>query len=115
MLGIGQPVRFDGGRLTVEFPYPFHAEFCGTDESQQLLAQVFEEVLGEPLRIACVVADAVEQTGPRADELTVEEADVAEAEQAAAEGSLPDDDKAHDLAVERLQADLGATVVESTD
>ncbi|MGH8900137.1 MAG: DNA polymerase III subunit gamma/tau [Egibacteraceae bacterium] len=111
MLTAGQPVALDGDDLTVRFPYAFHAESCSTDQARVALREIFAELLGEPLTIRAVVADAVASAPTRPEPADEVEA-VLEAEAAEASGELPDAPTAHALALETLARDLGATILE---
>jgi DNA polymerase-3 subunit gamma/tau len=114
MLTAGQPVALDGDELTVQFSYAFHADSCSTDQARTSLRTIFAELLGEPLTIRAVVADA----GPAVSSIsadpqpTDETEAVLEAEAAEASGELPDAPTAHALALETLTRDLGATILE---
>ena len=111
MLTAGQPVALDGDRLTVHFPYAFHAESCSTDQARADLRAIFADLLGRPLTVHAIASDAASAApaGPqRADEVDA----VLEAEAAEASGDLPDEPTAHALAIETLTRDLGATILE---
>lgn len=116
----GHPINLAGNQLTLQFRpnYGFHAEKCAEEAAQEHLSAVFEQVLGAPLRVRCVLADGDEPAPAPTDDAASpidEEAEaVAETEAAEAAGELPDDDEAHTAAVETLTRDLGATVVEDS-
>jgi DNA polymerase III subunit gamma/tau len=113
MLTAGQPVALDGDDLTVQFSYAFHAESCSTDQARASLRTIFAELLGEPLMIRAVVADAALAVSTSADPQPTDETEaVLEAEAAEASGELPDAPTAHALALETLTRDLGATILE---
>ena len=113
-----QPVALDGTQLILQFgaKYGFHAERCAEEQAQRHLSAVFEQVLGVPLRVRCVVLDGEDERSPaEAREAFDEEAAaVAEVEAAEAAGELPDDDTARAAAIDTLTRDLGATVVEDS-
>lgn len=111
MLTAGQPVALDGDDLTVRFPYAFHAESCSTDQAREALRAIFAELLGGPLTIHAIVADAA-AIAPASPQPAEEVEAVLEAEAAEAGGELPDAPTAHALALETLARDLGATVLE---
>lgn len=118
MLREGRPVALGAGVLTLEFAYPFHAEFCESPRSQELLGTVFSEVFGTPLRVRCTVVEAGEPAASRGGGAGAdgpspeEEAAVAETEAAEAAGELPDAREVHAQAIETLTRDLGATVID---
>ncbi|MPZ71717.1 MAG: DNA polymerase III subunit gamma/tau [Nitriliruptorales bacterium] len=114
---MARPVWLKGSTLGLEFRsgYGFHADNCAREDSQVLLGEVFEQILGERLRVECRVADGDERAGPVADDnpsLEEQAAAVLESEAAAAAGDVPDAAAAHEQALETLTRDLGATVVE---
>lgn len=116
MLREGRPVALGSGVLTLEFAYPFHAEFCESPRSQELLGAVFTEVVGSPLRVRCTVADRGQAAAARRDDgpSPDEAAAVAETEAAEAAGELPDARELHAKAIETLTRDLGATVIDDS-
>ena len=116
-LMMGRPVSLANGVLGLEFKhgYRFHAENCERDDSQAILGDVFDEVLGERLRVSCTVAEGDEAPPPVAsDEVSLEEqaSSVLEQEAAVAAGVVVDDAEAHAQALQTLTRDLGATVVD---
>ncbi|MGI8873896.1 MAG: DNA polymerase III subunit gamma/tau [Egibacteraceae bacterium] len=119
-LSPAQPTTLSGGELALVFGpnSSFHAEQCASSEWREQLTAAFTDVLGEPLRVQCTVRDdsdaAPGHVGADAEEAAArsEATAVAESEAAEAAGELPDDDEAHERAVETLTRDLGATVVD---
>jgi DNA polymerase III subunit gamma/tau len=113
MLTAGQPIALNGDELTVCFSYAFHAESCSTDQARTALRAIFVELLGKPLTIRAVIADAAPTGSTAADPQPTDEVEaVLEAEAAEASGELPDAPTAHALALETLTRDLGATILE---
>jgi hypothetical protein len=116
-----RPVGVQGDVLVLGFgpQSRFHAEQCASEEWRGALGEVFTSVLGAGLRVRCTISDGDE---PAASVIAEEDPDAAaarreaeavletEAEEAA--GELPDDAEVHDLALETLTRDLGATVLE---
>ncbi|MDP9405848.1 MAG: hypothetical protein M3O86_04485 [Actinomycetota bacterium] len=116
-LMMARPVGLRDGVLALEFRsgYGFHADNCAREDSRALLAEVFQEVLGVPLRVDCTVAASDEPPAAVADDgasLHEQADEVLESEAAFAAGAVPDDARAHELAIETLTRDLGATIVE---
>ena len=114
---MARPVSLRGSTLGLEFQagYGFHADNCSREDSQALLGDVFQRVLGERLRVDCKVAAGNAAPARVADSNASmdEQAEaVLESEAAAAAGELPDDAEAHRAAIERLERDLGAVVVD---
>ncbi|HUH07275.1 MAG TPA: DNA polymerase III subunit gamma/tau [Egibacteraceae bacterium] len=116
----GRPVALDGGALTLEFRagYDFHADNCTREESQALLGLVFTEVLGGPLRVRSMIAEAAvggSRRAQEADETGIDSAElsaVLEREADEAAGAVPDDAEAQAKAIDTLTQHLGATVLE---
>lgn len=120
-LSEGQPHAVEGDVLTLAFRsgYAFHAENVADAEWAEAFAAVFSESFGVPLRVRTVVDDGdPEPRQEPADETAARFAEqareVAETEAAEAAGEMPDDDAAHDLAIARLERDLGATMLEDS-
>ena len=114
---MAHPIALNGSVLALEFRagYAFHADNCMRDDSQELLGEIFEQVLGARLRVDCTVADGTSAPGPVADDsasLEEQAEAVLESEAAAAAGEGPDDDEAHKQAIQTLERDLGAVVVD---
>lgn len=114
---MARPVGLDGSVLALEFQagYAFHADNCMRDDSQELLGEIFEQVLGTRLRVNCTVADGDAAPRPVADDnpsLDEQAEAVLESEAAVAAGEMPDDDAAHEQAISTLERDLGAIVVD---
>ena len=114
---MARPVALRGSVLALEFRpgYAFHADNCAREDSQAILGEVFHQVLGASLRVDCTVADGERPPAPVADErpsLDDEAEAVAESEAAVAAGDVPDDAEAHKQALETLERDLGAIIVE---
>ena len=118
---MARPVSLNGSVLGLEFRpgYGFHADNCARDDSQALLGEVFQEILGARLRVDCRVAAGDAAPGPVADDNNAsldEQAEaVLESEAARAAGDIPDDAQAHRAAIETLERDLGAVVVDDDD
>jgi DNA polymerase-3 subunit gamma/tau len=124
LLGEGSPVELSADTVTLEFPtsYRYHAEYCGTEQSQTTLGEVFTEIFGERLRVRCTVAGGDEHgsagarvRGGAPDALSDEAEDVAETEAAEAAGELPDPEQAHTAAVETLVHEFGAIPLDWDD
>jgi DNA polymerase-3 subunit gamma/tau len=114
---MAQPIGLEGSTLQLEFRsgYGFHADNCAREDSQEVLGDAFDEVFGTRLRVACSVSAAGSAPDPVADDsasLDEQAAAVLESEAAAAAGQLPDEGRAHDLAIETLTRDLGARVID---
>lgn len=114
-----RPVAVSSQTLTLGFgrTYAFHAEQCASEEWQEVLSSVFERLLGVPLRVRCTVSDGDDPSAtvvedPEEEAARAEEEEVLETEAAEAAGQLPGEQEAHDLALETLTRDLGATVLE---
>jgi DNA polymerase-3 subunit gamma/tau len=117
---MARPIWLKGEVLGLEFQagYGFHADNCGREDSQAILGEVFDKVLGARLRVDCKVAEGTGSPGPVADDsVSLEEQaeSVAETEAAAAAGTLPDDAEAHEDAIQTLTRDLGAVVLDDDD
>ena len=117
---MARPVSLSNSILGLEFQagYGFHADNCGRDDSQALLGDVFEQVLGTRLRVDCKVAEGSGMPGPVADDsVSLEEQAeaVLESEAAAAAGEAPSDSEVHKQALETLERDLGAIVVDDDE
>jgi hypothetical protein len=117
---MARPVSLTGTTLGLEFRpgYGFHADNCARDDSQALLGEVFTEVLGARLRVDCKVAEGdASPLEPVADDrasLDEQAEAVLESEAARAAGEIPDDAQAHKEAIETLERDLGAVVVDDS-
>ncbi|HVM18624.1 MAG TPA: hypothetical protein VM307_01565, partial [Egibacteraceae bacterium] len=114
---MARPVWLRGTTLGLEFRsgYAFHADNCAREDSQELLGEIFEQLLGVPLRVDCTVADGGPAPSPVADDsasLEEQAQAVLESEAAVAAGDVPDDDEAHAQALKTLERDLGAVVVD---
>ena len=115
---MSRPVSLRGPVLGLEFRsgYAFHADNCAREDSQLLLGEVFEEVLGTRLRVDCKVADGDGRAEPVAADNNAsleEQAEaVLESEAAAAAGEVIDEGAVHDQAIQTLTRDLGAIVVD---
>jgi hypothetical protein len=114
---MARPVWLRGEVLGLEFRpgYGFHADNCAREDSQALLGDVFDTVLGVRLRVDCKVAEGRGSAGPVADDsVSLEEQAeaVLENERAQAAGELPDDAEAHEQAIATLTKDLGAVVLD---
>jgi hypothetical protein len=121
-LQMGTPSALDGAALTLRFPptYAFHAERVGSDDWTDLFGEVFATLFGRPLRVRAVLDDDVPApvAAARDDDsarLAEQAYDVAEVEEAAASGALPDDAAARELAIATLRRDLNATVIDLGD
>ena len=117
---MARPTGLRSDVLALEFRpgYAFHADNCMRDDSQELLGEIFQQVLGARLRVDCSVADGDAAPRPVADEnVSLEEQAeaVLESEAAAAAGDGPNDDEAHKQAIETLERDLGAIVVDDEE
>jgi DNA polymerase III subunit gamma/tau len=113
VLASGAPVAVKGDELTVQFPYAFHAESCSSEQAHSTLRKVFEETLGEPLRLIAVVATTTVPSGGAGPVAVASPTDEVEAVlEAEARGEVPDDRTAHAKALETLTRDLGATIVD---
>jgi DNA polymerase-3 subunit gamma/tau len=119
-LSPAQPTALSGGELTLVFGpnFSFHAEQCASSEWRDHLEAAFTEVLGDPPRLQCAVRDDAgpqpAHTGVDAEQAAArsEASAVLESEAAEAAGELPDDDEAHERAIETLTRDLGAKLVD---
>ena len=117
-LNMGAPVGLEGRVLTLQFApqNAFPAEDVTADEWVPLLAEVFTTLFGEPLRVRTVLDAAAAAPPSREDDerarLAAQADDVAETEDAARTGTLPDEAAARDLAIATLRRDLGATVID---
>jgi DNA polymerase-3 subunit gamma/tau len=120
-LSPGRPIGLEGDTLTLAFgpTYGFHAEQCASEEWRAALGEVLTTVLGVDLRVRCTVSDGAEPDAVVSAEEDPQEAldrreaaAVAETEAEEAAGEGPDDTAVHDLAVQTLTRDLGATVVD---
>ena len=117
---MARPVALNDQVLDLEFRagYGFHADNVARDDSQALLGDIFEQVLGARLRVTCAVAAGDAAPAAVADDsVSLEEQAqaVAESEEAAASGQLPNDSEAHKQALETLERDLGAIIVDDDD
>jgi DNA polymerase-3 subunit gamma/tau len=118
---MSRPVSLRGTTLGLEFRsgYAFHADNCAREDSQALLGDVFEQVLGTRLRVDCKVADGDGRAAPVAADNNAsleEQAEaVAESEAAAASGEVVDEGAVHEQAIQTLTRDLGAIVVDDQD
>ncbi len=119
-LMMGRPVGVRNTTVELAFHsrYGFHADNCASEDSQRVLGDVFDEVLGVRLGVTCTLVDGgdgddvVAAVADDAVSLDEQAAAVLESEAAQAAGDLPDESEAHDVAVRTLTRDLGATVVE---
>ena len=114
---MARPVWLKGSTLGLEFRsgYGFHADNCAREDSQLILGEVFERILGARLRVDCKVAEGDGPVGPVADDspsLEEQAEAVLESEAAAAAGEVVDPGAAHEQALETLTRDLGAIVVD---
>jgi DNA polymerase-3 subunit gamma/tau len=114
---MAQPIGLQDDTLQLEFRsgYGFHADNCAREDSQEVLGDAFAEVFGTRLRVACSVSTTGSAPDAVADDsasLNEQAAAVLESEAAAAAGQLPDEGRAHDLAIETLTRDLGAKVID---
>ena len=114
---MARPVALEGSILALEFRpgYGFHADNCAREDSQAILGEVFQQVIGASLRVNCQVADGERPAAPVADDspsLEEQAEAVAESEAAAASGDGPDETEAHKQALETLERDLGAIIVD---
>ena len=114
-LDASHPVSLRGDTLGLQFRYGFHAENCARDDSQDLLGEVFTEILGRRLRVDCSVVevdDPPERVANDDVSLAEQASAVLEQEAAAAAGVVPDEAEVHERALQTLTRDLGATVVD---
>lgn len=114
MLQAGRPQTLTATALTLEFPggYSVHADTCA--EHGELIGAAVAEFIGVAPAIRTVVgvgeAPAVVDDEPEA--TAREAAEVAETEEAERAGTLPDDAEAESVALETLERELGATVID---
>ena len=117
MLQMGRPLSLSATALTLEFPggYSVHADTCA--EHGELIGAAVAEFIGTAPAVRTVVgsgeAPAVVADQPETvREAAREAAEVAETEEAERTGTLPDEAEAETLALETLERELGATVID---
>jgi hypothetical protein len=112
LVAMSRPVTFDGSTLGLEFKagHRFHADQCGGEEGQDVIGAALHDVLGTRPRLLCTVASDDDAAGDDSQE--AEAAAVAEREAMEAAGDLPDEEQLHQRAIDTLQRNLGATVMD---
>jgi hypothetical protein len=112
LVSMSRPVAFDGAMLDLEFKagHQFHADQCGGEQGQQVIGGAIADVLGVRPRLRCRVATRDDDAGDPVHE--AEAAEVAEQEAREAAGDVPDEEQLHRQAIDTLQRNLGATVMD---
>lgn len=64
ILRIGQPIGIENGTLQIGFKYRFHKERINESKNNLVLRNLIKEVTGGDVRVAGVVADLPEPSGP---------------------------------------------------
>jgi DNA polymerase-3 subunit gamma/tau len=112
LVSMSHPVAFDGSTLDLEFKagHQFHADQCGGEQGQKVIGGAIADVLGVRPRLRCRVATRDDAAGDPEHE--AEAAAVAEQEAREAAGEIPDEEQLHRQAIDTLQRNLGATVMD---
>lgn len=110
LLAYGRPSGIDGAVVTLTFPFEFHAAQCDAPETRKVIEEVFTRALHLPVTLRCTVAAEAEVPG--APPPSTEDRDVMDAEAEAASGRAQNAEEAHRLAVQTLQRDLGAVLID---
>jgi len=112
LVSMSRPVAFDGSTLDLEFKagHQFHADQCGGEQGQKVIGGAIADVLGVRPRLRCRVAtrdDAADDPQHEAEAVAVAEQEAREAA-----GEIPDEAQLHRQAIDTLQRNLGATVMD---
>lgn len=74
LLKEGQPAQYKDHCLAIAFDLGFHQAKLSEKENTQLIQEVVSQLMGEPIRVVCLMWDQIHPTETQADDLVVEKA-----------------------------------------
>ena len=74
LLKEGQPAQYKDHCLAIAFDLGFHQAKLSEKENTQLIQEVVSQLMGEPIRVVCLMWDQIYPTETQADDLVVEKA-----------------------------------------